>query len=336
MALARRPAVIYGCDLQGIVAAGMVGQALGIPYVYHCYDLYLPSEEMGVFDKRLKPLERLFATRAAGLVFPSESKARLFFRTSRLWRPYMVVANAPLLQPEMRSDALARAIRRRDGRAGRIVLYQGSIGPACGIDVVIRSIPYWPADACLALLGIARPEGYWDRLRALAESVGAAGRVFYLVMVCYDDLLKHTCSADLGLFLPTRAQSNYVYSGTAVNKLMEYMACVVPAVVATFPELRALMKETGAGVVADASDPRSVGQAVAEMLNDRDKWRQCSRSAREAHRRKYYFEHQYAPVLEVLGALTGKARASARAASTRPNGRVGSGSGAGALSPSVL
>lgn len=299
-ALSHRPGVVYGCNLHGIAAAGIIGESLGIPYVHHCYDLYLPDEGMGRFDRKLKSLERTFSRRAECLVFPSESKAELFARTSGISRPYMVVANAPARQPDRRGDALKRAICERGAPPRHVVLYQGSIGPACGVDTVIRSMAHWPEGATLALLGIVRPAGLLDDLRALARDVGVRDRVVYLGTVGYDDLLDLTCSADLGLFLPTNAQSNYVYSGTAVNKVMEYMACGVPSLVAPFPALRTLMEETGAGVVVDPSDPGAVGLAVAEMLTDQEKWNQSARSARRAHLENYHFERQFKPVLDTL------------------------------------
>ncbi len=300
ISLSRRPRVIYGCDLHGIAAAGIVGEALGIPYIHHCHDLYLPEEGMGRFDRRLKSLETLFSKRAETLVFPSESKAQLFLRTSGISRPYVVAANSAPRQPERRSDAIKTAIRKRGGNPRHVVLYQGSIGPACGIDAAIRSMPYWPEGATLALLGIVRPRGFMDDLSSLARRIGVEDRVFYLGGVGYDELLDWTCSADMGLFLPTRAQSNYVYSGTAVNKIMEYMACGVPSLVAAFPALEELMEETGAGVAVDPSNPRAVGSKITELLTDHNKSEQCSRSARKAHVEKYHYEFQFAPVLDLI------------------------------------
>lgn len=300
MATMRRPKVIYGCNLQGIVAAGLIGEALSIPYVHHCYDLYLLEEGMGAFDRKLKPLEKLFSKRALSLVFPSESKAQLFFETSGIARGHVIVANSPARQPDRRTDLLRTAIRNQGGDPKQIVLYQGSIGPGCGIDTLIRSIPFWPEGTSLALLGIVRPREFMDELLALAESLGVAGQVFYLGLVNYDELLDYTRSADLGIFLPTKVHSNYQTSGTAVNKVMEYMACGIPSLVTQCPPLTALMAETGAGVAVDASDPEAIGLAAAQMLTDRSKWEQYSRSARKAHLEKYHFEFQYKTVVETL------------------------------------
>ncbi len=295
-----KPRILIGADLQGIVVAGLIGEALKIPYLYYCYDLYLPSEGMGTFDRRLKRLEKLFAQRAAGLVFPSESKAQLFFRTSGVSQEYIVVANAPSRQPEAPSQKLQKAIRSQGGDPQHVVLYQGSIGPASGVDMLIRSIPFWPDGTVLALLGIVRPTGFLDHLLDLAKKFDVADRVFYLGMIGYDHLLDFTRSADVGTFLPTKTQSNYVYSGTAVNKIMEYMASGVPSLVASFPELETLMTETGAGVTVDPTDAEAIGLSVHKLLSNRVIWKQYSQAGRRAHLEKYHFGRQFAPVLELI------------------------------------
>lgn len=300
LAIRRRPKVLYGADLHGFVAAGIVGETLAIPYIYHCYDLYLPGEGIGMFAKKLKPLERLFSRRAKCLIFPSQSKAQAFLKTSRLDRSYVVVANSAMKQPQRRTDSLRTIIRQRGASPRQVVLYQGSIGPGTGVDTIVRSVAGWPAGAVLALLGVVKPIGYMDRLMDTAEKMGIGERVFYLGEVNHDDLLDLTRSADLGLFLPVSSRSNYITSGTAINKVMEYMACGLPSLVASFPTMKALMEETGAGATVDPHNPKAIARAVTEMLTDQNKWKQYSQNARKVHLQKYNFEHQFEPVLQTL------------------------------------
>jgi glycosyltransferase involved in cell wall biosynthesis len=264
----------------------------------------------------LKPLEAYFARRARGLVFPAESYARTFLQAAGLRRPYLLTANVPRTQPAGRGSALRDLVAETGRRARFIVHYQGSIGPGKGLAAAIRSIPYWPQGAVLTLQGLVRPSGYKQALLELARSVGVEGRVAYVGVTSYDRVLEYTRSADVGVFLPTARTVHSLNSGVANNKVMEYMAYGVPSVVAPVPGLKALMDETGAGVVVDPSDPRAVGLAVTQLLTDKTRWTRHSRSARKAHLAKYNFEHQYAPVLDVLDRLVhgGREAASRRAA----------------------
>lgn len=300
MAVLHRPGVIYGCDLHGIVAAGIVGETLGIPYVHHCYDVSIPEEGMGRVGRMLKPLEIRFSARARCLVFPAESYAQTFLRIARMRRSYLLTANVPLRQPDRRGSAL-RDVVARSGRNPRFVVhYQGAIGRGKGLETLVRSIPRWPEGAVLTLQGLVRPPEYEGQLMRLARSIGVEDRVVYVGVTSYDDLLDLTRSADLGVFLPTDVTTHNRNAGVANNKVMEYMACGVPSLVAPFPGLKTLMEETGAGVVVDPSDPEAVGREVTAMLTDRNRWNQCSRNARKAHLEKYNFELQFRPVLDAL------------------------------------
>jgi glycosyltransferase involved in cell wall biosynthesis len=255
---------------------------------------------MGRFDSMLKPLERRFAEKAECLIFPSESKARLFLKTVGISLPYVVVANAPLKQPRLGSKFLNNALHLNRGKRDQTVLYQGSIGPGKGLETLVRSMPHWPEGVVLKLLGIVRPRRYVDALLDLARDLGVGSRLFYLGLVNYDDLFDVTRSADLGVFLPTSTISNNISSGTAANKILEYMACGVPVLVSAFPALKELIEKTGAGLAVDPTDPKAVGLAIKELLTDNHRWDACSENGRKAHLEKYHFENQFKPVLEVL------------------------------------
>ena len=298
-AIRARPRFIYCYDLHGIVAGGLVGEILQIPYIYHVHDIFLPEEGMGNFDRRLKPIERRLAATSLHLVFPSASKARLFLDINGITKPYCVVANAPMISSEVRCGFPEPSFTGR-----RIVLYQGSIGPDKGIEELVASLPDWPEECDLVLLGIVRPPGYVEKLQGLARAKQVEQRLSYLGINNYDRLFSTTRLADIGVFLPTVESVVHRTSGTAVNKVMEYMACGVPVLAASLPALSELMEETGAGVTINPTNPANIANAVRMMLEDRDRWCCWSENGRKAHLEKYNYETQFKPVLAMIA--TGK------------------------------
>lgn len=294
-----RPALLVGYDLHGLVAAGSIARLLKVPYLYHCYDIFLSEEGMGRFDRRLKSMEQHFVRKAHAVVFPSAVKADLFSGRCAHGAPTYVVANSPPLQERGSSDLLKRRIRENGFDAEFVVYHHGSIGPGKGLIEVVKSMAWWPPGAAFALLGIVHRDEYMAELLRTASALGVAERVHYLGVVQLPQLYAYTRSADLGLFVPDEANSFNFYSGAAVVKLNDYMACGVPFLVSDFPALREIADETGAGIAVNP-EPKELGMAVADLLNRPEQRREMAENAYRAHRERYNLERQYQPILALL------------------------------------
>jgi glycosyltransferase involved in cell wall biosynthesis len=300
VALRGRPSLLIGYDLHGLIAAGVIGRLLRRPFFYHVYDVFLPEEGMGKFDCILKRYERGLSSRAAALIVSSDSKAQLFLRTANLDRSVFVVANSPPLQERAESGLLTRRLSERGFEAAYIVYYHGSIGPGKGLLPVVRSIPYWPKGVAFVLLGVIYEQSFFDELMRVASGLGVQDRIHYLGVVPFPKLYDYTRSADLGLFVPESTASIHLYSGTAIVKLNDYMACGVPFLVSGMDALSALACETGAGFVGDIGDPRQLGYTISAFLKDGAARQQMGERGYQLHRDKFNLATQYEPVLQVI------------------------------------
>ena len=299
-ALRRRPSLLIGYDLHGLIAAGAIGRLLRRPFFYHLYDVFLPEEGIGRFDCILKRYERGLSSKAAALIVSSDSKAEFFLRISNLDRSVFVVANSPPLQERAESDLLKRRLAERGFEAACIVYYHGSIGPGKGLLPVVRSIPYWPKGAAFVLLGVIYEQGFFDELMRVATGLGVQDRIHYLGVVPFPELYDYTRSADLGLFVPESTASIHVYSGTAIVKLNDYMACGVPFLVSGIDALSALARETGAGCEGDIGDPRQLGHTISALLRDGAARERMGERGYQLHRHKFNLAAQYEPVLQAI------------------------------------
>jgi glycosyltransferase involved in cell wall biosynthesis len=299
-ALRHRPSLLIGYDLHGLIAAGVIGRLLRRPFFYHLYDVFLPEEGIGRFDCILKRYERGLSSRAVALIVSSDSKAEFFLRTSNLDRRVFVVANSPPLQERAKSDLLKRRLAERGFEATYIVYYHGSIGPGKGLLPVVRSIPCWPNGAAFVLLGMIYDQGFFDDLMRVATGLGIQDRIHYLGVVPFPELYDYTRSADLGLFVPESITSIHVYSGTAVVKLNDYMACGVPFVVSGLEVLSALACGTGAGCKCDIGDPSQLGHTISGLLRDGATRKRMGERGYQLHRDRLNLAAQYEPVLQVI------------------------------------
>ena len=306
IALRCRPSLLIGYDLHGVVAAGLIGWMLRRPFIYQLYDVFLPEEGIGHFDRVLKRFERGLAAKSAALIMPSDSKARFFLQRSNLDRGFFVVANSPPLQPHAKSDLLRRLLLERGCDATYIVYYHGSIGPGKGLLPVIQSMAYWPKGAALVLLGAVYDAVFFDQLVDAAREAEVEDRVHYLGVIAYPDLYDYTRGADLGLFVPETSSVIHVYSGTAVVKLNDYMACGVPFLVSNMEALATLASETGAGRAADIGDPLRLGHVIGGLLEDIAGRKSMGNKGYQLHREKFNLSVQYEPVENLIRQVCGQ------------------------------
>lgn len=304
---ARRTAacVVVGFDIYGGVIAYLISRLTKIPFFYHCYDVFSASEGIGRFTRALKPLERRAAFAATRVVLPSESKAERFEAEVGAGFERTIVANAPPLQPRKRTDVLRRMLAERGAPFEYVVYYHGSIAADKGLLQVLRSMVRWPATSSFVLVGPAYDAAFMARFMEAARNLGLTSRVMRLDMMPLTELLDLTRSADVGVFVPEPDSIINVYSGAAVVKLNDYLACALPFVTSRIPPLEALVLTTGAGIVVDPQDTASMGDEVAALLTDTRRRATMADNAYRAHRESYNLERQYATTLETIRTICG-------------------------------
>jgi glycosyltransferase involved in cell wall biosynthesis len=285
--LAEHPDVLHAHDSDALRAVGQAAQRAGVPFVYDAHELWLHRPRRG----RSRPyqaaarwwygrVERNLLPQAAAVVTVSEPIARHLEREYALPR-VDVVANYPTLD-ELADGGPSRSIRDLPGAGGipedaPIVLYLGGLMAERGLESLVAAMPAVDGNAHLVLLG----EGELaPRLREQAEGLGIAGRVHVLAPVPVAQVVAYAASADLGISPTVDAGLNNRYS--LPNKLFQYMAAGLPVVASDFPQIRAVVEDSGTGVTVDTADPGRLAAAITGVLARPDRGQGMGRAGREA------------------------------------------------------
>jgi glycosyltransferase involved in cell wall biosynthesis len=172
--------------------------------------------------------------------------------------------------PEPRPDLIRDALGL-DGDTA-VVLYQGLLMTERGIEesmAAIRSVP----GAVLALLGFGSIR---DRLAGEVAAPPYAGRVFLLDPVPPAELLDWTASADVSMMAIQPTTLNHRF--TTPQKLFESLAAGTPIVASDLPGMAPIVRDSGAGLVCDPTDPDAIAAAIRSILElppaERDAMRQ--------------------------------------------------------------
>jgi glycosyltransferase involved in cell wall biosynthesis len=190
-----------------------------------------------------------FADRTSNHVVAASPKVAEQFRDTRC----TVIRNYPEDLPEGRDAP-------RYGLRDNKVVYAGGLTKARGVEQMVDAMQYveLPADWRLLLVGPHSPEDFVERLR---ERPGW-DRVEYRSAVPPSEARRLMSECKIGLAVLQPIGQNVDVLPT---KLFEYMSLGVPVVAADYPQCREVVEGVGCGLVVDPTDPRAIGEAIAEL-----------------------------------------------------------------------
>jgi glycosyltransferase involved in cell wall biosynthesis len=272
--------------------------------VYDARDVYVDAHNLARLPSPVRRLfgiiERRWARRAARVVTVNDPYADVMASRFGVQRP-LVVMNC-----SYRPASDGPPGRRFHDRLGldpstRVILYQGGLSRARGIEQLIEALPAIPR-AVLVLLGYGVLR---DELVRRAAEPALAGRLFVLAAVPPTELLAWVGSADV-VAMPIQP-STLNHRLTTPNKLFEAMAAGVPVVASDLPGMASIVRETASGVLCDPTDPAAIGGALRSILDAPDAERAKYRErALAAARDIYNWEGQVDRLFELYGQLSGR------------------------------
>jgi glycosyltransferase involved in cell wall biosynthesis len=263
--------------------------------VYDARDLQVESSRFarlpGPWRRLLARRERAWAQSADATVTANEPYADALRAT--LGVEATIVFNGPVSQSDHQTPAsseLPVPIRDRLGipASTRIVLYLGNVAPGRGVEQLCRAMVDVPG----AVLLVVGPGGaFRERLQSEAAELPAADRIRFLPGVRPDEIPAWTAAADVAAMPIQPTTLNHRL--TTPTRLFDALGAGVPVVASDLPGMAAIVRETGAGLLCDPTDPASIARALRAILEAPPDRRQAVRDAAlAAGRGPYAWERQ--------------------------------------------
>jgi glycosyltransferase involved in cell wall biosynthesis len=308
------PEVLHAHDLDTVLPSLAAARSARLPLVYDDHEAsqldklpnYVPNDVRGVKKAVLRAglaylqikgraLERrVRRVGVAGLITVSGALADDLVRRFGGPRP-VVLRNCPPYRTVQRTDALRRRIGAYPD--DRLILYHGTVTEGCGVETAIRAMKTLGRGHVLAVLGWAWRQ---DLLEQLAESEGVADRVKFVPGVPEDEMYDLVASADVGV-IPT--EPNTVGNTYGIpNKLFESLMAGTPVVASDVPEVGAIVRRTGAGVLYPSrtpQDPGALAEGIHTLLYDRPLWETCSAAGLAAAKGELNWDRESNALLEL-------------------------------------
>jgi glycosyltransferase involved in cell wall biosynthesis len=293
----------HGMAYMGIPVAISLATPRRVPVVYDARDIYVDAGNVallpGPIRRLVGRLERRWAKRADRVVTVNRPYAEVMASRWDLPLPLIVMNCSFRYEP---SDPRRCLIHERLGLDPEtpVVLYQGGFSRERGIEQLVAAIRL-VRGAVLVLMGYGTLR---DELEAVAADPAVEGRVRILPPVPPAELLDWIAAADV-VAMPIQP-TTLNHRLTTPNKLFEAMAAGVPVVASDLPGMASIVRDTGAGVLVDPTEPMAIAAAIEGLLADpAGRAAIGARSLAAAHD-VYNWETQAEGLLAEYGRLTGR------------------------------
>lgn len=268
---ALQPDVVHAHDLDTLLAGWLGARKAKARLVYDAHELETDRNlPMVRFERNYRAFaERWLVQRCDAVITVSDSIADFLAERYRIERP-VVLLNSPAPRPSAGEND-GPDLRTDLGLSSEtpLALYVGGLMPARGIDQAIRALSFEPA-LQLAALG-PRQDATEHEMVALAETLGVRDRLHLVDPVPPEALGRYIARADVSLILLQNTCLNHLFCFP--NKLLQSLLAGLPIVVSRLVELERIVTITGAGLVADETDPKAIAVAITRILNERERYR---------------------------------------------------------------
>lgn len=289
---------------------------LGVPYFIYVNGGDLLRERQKSERSALKRrTARSILGQAAGIVGTSKWVAQL---ASDVMREVGVVTPPPVAALDLGTDPVrfnpsrdTGALRRRWGvgdaplmmTVARLVPHKGQDMGIQALSMLSRDFP----DLRYILVGEGHDE---QRLRALADAMGVAGRVGF-VGPMRDDELPEAYATSTVYLGASRVDKDINVEGFGIS-FLEAAACGVPSVAGDSGGVRSAVRDGETGIVVPPTDADAVTGAIQSLLLNPERRAQMGRAARHAVETHYNWDRVARDTREFTYNVVGR-RSSGRA-----------------------
>lgn len=269
--LFQRADLLVANDLDTLLANFLAARLRSRKLVYDSHEYFTEVPELeGRSARRVwLAIERWIFPKLEHVITVNESIAREY--KARYGNTVHVVRNIPMFRD------LGPLPSRKDldlpAERFMIILQGSGINVQRGGEEAVLAMKELP-DALLLIIGGGDA---WPVLQRMVKEHTLQDRVRLLPRMPYEHMMQYTRNADLGLSLDKDTNLNYRYS--LPNKLFDYFRAHIPALVTDLPEVAAIVRQYGAGIVVPQPDPAIIASEVRALMADparRDALRQTA------------------------------------------------------------
>jgi glycosyltransferase involved in cell wall biosynthesis len=142
-------------------------------------------------------------------------------------------------------------------REETLIMFQGSIIPEYGLDMILRALQLVKKNVKLLIIGWIKDKNYWKKCQRYFND-----RVIYLGPKNYEEMKKFISASDIGVVL---FQKTKLTEYGNPNKLFEFFACKVPVIVTDVSSLKTYINNGKNGFII--RNYKELAEAIEKLTN---------------------------------------------------------------------
>ena len=107
-----------------------------------------------------------------------------------------------------------------------------------------------------------------ESLKIKSVSEGLEGRIRFIPVMPWEEMMRYTLAADIGLSLERDTNVNYRFS--LPNKLFDYISAGLPVIAGDLPEISGILSGYDCGIIIPRITPGEIAEAVSLLNSNRD------------------------------------------------------------------
>jgi glycosyltransferase involved in cell wall biosynthesis len=276
--------ILLANDLDTLLPNYLISKIFRKKLVYDSHELFTEVPELTSRPKTQNvwlKIEKWIFPKLKNIITVNQVIANIYQEKYQV--PVHVIRNISLKLPSFTVDKELTDIIKANKK---MLILQGSgINKDRGAEEAVEMMQYLK-DVILVIVGGG---DVFEKLKEIIKNLKIEEKVKIIGKVPYDQLLKYTQIADLGLSLDKGTNLNYEYS--LPNKVFDFIQCQVPMMVSNRRVVAKLIQDNEIGVVFNKHNPKEMAQIVREALDNKPQYKKWKQNLVKAAQ-KYNWENE--------------------------------------------
>lgn len=267
--------ILLANDLDTLLPNYLIAKLFNLKLVYDTHELFTEIPELihrPLVQKVWLTIEKIIFPKLKNVLTVNEDIAQIYEKKYNV--SVEVIRN---ISPRLTLQEIDKNWENKVKEGCKMLIIQGSgINKERGAEEAVAMMQYLHG----VVLMIVGSGDVIEDLKRMIKNLKLEKKVKIIGKLPYDELLKYTQIADLGLSLDKGTNLNYEYS--LPNKIFDYIQCQVPLMVSDRKIVAALVEDNQIGVVFKEHNPKLMAEIVKEAFQNEKRYQEWKENLRKA------------------------------------------------------